>query len=61
MNTNVEFEASIGIGNAEVRAGQLPRKQLRLMQAWIDLHRNELMADWALATLGELPYRIDLL
>ena len=54
-----EFEASIDIGDAEVLAGQLPRKQLRLVQAWIELHRDELMADWALANSGQLPYKID--
>jgi Domain of unknown function (DUF4160) len=32
----------------------LPRKQLRLVQAWIELHRDELMADWELAASGEL-------
>jgi len=29
------------------------------VQAWIELHRDELMADWELATNGELPYKID--
>ena len=24
-----------------------------------ELHRDELMADWALATAGELPYKIE--
>jgi hypothetical protein len=28
-----EFEASIGIDDGEVLAGELPRKQLRLVQA----------------------------
>jgi hypothetical protein len=36
----------------------LPRKQLRLVQAWIELHRDELMADWELAVNGEEPYKI---
>jgi len=54
-----EFEASIGIEDGEVLAGELPRKQLRLVQAWIELHRDELMADWQLAANGELPYKID--
>ena len=53
-----EFEASIDLSDAEVLAGQLPRKQLRLVQAWIELHRDELMADWELARSGELPYKI---
>lgn len=54
-----EFEASISIDEGEVLAGQLPRKQLRLVQAWIELHRDELMADWELAVIGELPYKIN--
>lgn len=54
-----EFEASIGIEDAEVLAGELPRKQLRLVQAWMELHRDELMADWSLAVSGQKPFRID--
>ena len=54
-----ECEASLGIAEGDVLAGELPRKQLRLVQAWIELHRDELMADWELAASGELPYKID--
>jgi hypothetical protein len=39
-------------------AGELPRKLLRLVQAWIELHRDELMADWEIALSGENPYKI---
>jgi Domain of unknown function (DUF4160) len=54
-----EFEASICIEDGEILAGQLPpRKQLRLVQAWIELHRDELMADWELAISNESPYKI---
>ena len=31
-----EFEASIGIEDGESLVGKLPRKQLRLVQAWIE-------------------------
>jgi len=55
-----EFEASIDIENGEMLAGDLPRKQLRLVQAWIELHRDELMADWEIAIGGGgSPYKID--
>ena len=54
-----EFEASIGIDDGEVLAGEIPRKQLRLVQAWIELRRDELIADWVLARSGEVPYKID--
>ena len=30
-----EYEVSISIGDGEILAGDLPRKQLRLVQAWI--------------------------
>lgn len=53
-----EFEAAVGIGDGEVLSGELPRKQLRLVQAWIELHRDELIADWELAVSGETPYKI---
>jgi hypothetical protein len=53
-----EFEASIAVSDGEILAGELPRKQLRLVQAWIELRRDELMADWELAVSGENPYKI---
>ncbi len=53
-----EHEASISIDEGEILAGSLPRKQLRLVQAWIELHRDELQADWELAIHGETPYKI---
>lgn len=28
----------------------MPLRQLRLVQAWIEIHRDELMADWALGS-----------
>ena len=53
-----EHEASISLVDGEVLAVSLPRKQLRLVQAWIELHQEELLVDWSLATEGELPFRI---
>ncbi|MGH6636667.1 MAG: DUF4160 domain-containing protein [Gammaproteobacteria bacterium] len=52
-----EFEASMGIADGAILAGELPRKQLRLVQAWIELHYDEL-ADWELAIGGKTPYKI---
>ncbi len=53
-----EFEASINISDGEILAGSLPRKQLRLVQAWIELHQDELYADWTLAIEGQAPFKI---
>jgi hypothetical protein len=40
-------------------AGDLPAKKLRLVQAWIAIHEEKLMADWALAANGEPVFPID--
>jgi len=53
-----ESAASLLIETSEVLEGELPRRQLRLVQAWAELHRDDLMADWKLAVNGEEPCRI---
>lgn len=54
-----EFKASIDIETADILAGDFPKKQLRLVQAWIEIHRDELMADWSLAVEGEEIFKIE--
>lgn len=39
--------------------GDLPRKQRKLVEAWVLLHAEELEADWELAFSLEHPFRID--
>ena len=53
-----QFEAAIGIEDGEVLTGSLPRKQLRLVQAWIELRRDELQANWTMMIAGESPYKV---
>ncbi|MDP2787378.1 MAG: DUF4160 domain-containing protein [Pseudomonadota bacterium] len=43
----------------ELIAGDLPRKQLRLVEAWAELHQEELAQDWALLQGGNRPKPID--
>lgn len=52
------MKASIAIEDGRVLAGDIPPKQLKMVQAWIEIHRDELCADWELALAGEEPYRI---
>ena len=52
-------KVSIAIEDCRVLAGSLPPKQLRMVQVWVDLHREELQANWDLMTQGEQPFRID--
>ena len=54
-----EFVAVIGIDTIEVLAGELPRKQIRLVFAWAELHHDELVKDWNLLQSGQLPFKIE--
>jgi len=39
--------------------GDLPPKKVRQVQVWIDLHEEELMANWSLAVRGAPVFPID--
>lgn len=59
---HVEYQgskASYAIASGERLAVELPLAKERLLLAWIELHRAELMADWDLAVRGEEPFRIE--
>ena len=51
-------EAAISIEDGSVLDGKLPPKQLKMVQAWIEIHKEELFVDWELAVNGENPFRI---
>ena len=52
-------EVIVGIENGEILGGSIPIPKMKLLQAWIELHRDELIADWQLAVCGENVYKID--
>jgi hypothetical protein len=54
-----EYEASVDIQTGERLAGDFPRKKLNLVQTWIELHREELLANWGLAVDGESISKIE--
>ena len=45
--------------NGELLAGDIPANKLRMVQVWIEIHREELEADWSLLAKGERAFRID--
>jgi hypothetical protein len=51
-------EAALALNDGEILDGSLPRKQLKMVQAWIEIHKEELLVDWELAVNGEEPFRI---
>ncbi|MHB0976962.1 MAG: DUF4160 domain-containing protein [Candidatus Aquicultorales bacterium] len=51
--------AIVDVNSGEVSEGKLPPRQTKLVLAWTEIHRDELIADWELASKGELPFPIE--
>ena len=52
-------EAVIEIPGGEIIEGSLRSSKMKLVQAWIEIHREELMANWHLAINGAAVFKID--
>ena len=52
-------EAVLALPEGDILEGSIPANKLKLVQAWIEIHRDELMADWELAVSGQQPFRIE--
>jgi len=52
-------KAAISIETGELIAGSLQASKLRLVQAWIEIHREELMANWRLAVNGQQVFPVE--
>ena len=52
-------EAVFGIPDGDLIEGDLRSRQTKLVQAWIEIHRDELVADWELAIQGQAVFQID--
>lgn len=52
-------EIVISIPDGQVLEGKLRINKLKLVQAWIEIHQDELMADWELASNGQTIFKID--
>lgn len=53
-----DFKAVINI-NDEIVEGFMPKRALKLVFEWMDLHKSELLVNWELAQNGELPIKIE--
>ncbi|MBU8901495.1 MAG: DUF4160 domain-containing protein [Victivallales bacterium] len=53
-----EYKTLFDIQTLEFMEGDFPKRQKRLVQAWAELHQEELLADWKLAMNGEEVYKI---
>jgi hypothetical protein len=53
-----EHRATVAIASGDLLAGSLPKSQLRLVQAWVELHRAELEDVWAALVSGRPANKI---
>lgn len=50
--------AVFAIETGELLAGSMQKSKIKLVDAWIEIHREELMADWKLASNGQNVFKI---
>ncbi len=54
-----EQSAVIEISSGEVLGGELPKNKMKLVQAWVEIHKEELTANWNLALEGQPLFKIE--
>jgi hypothetical protein len=54
-----DHEAVFAIPGGEVLDGGMPSNKTKLVLAWVEIHQEELMANWELATGGQPIFRIE--
>lgn len=54
-----EYEASFSIEDGVILAGNFPKNKTKLVQAWIEIHKEDLFVDWKLAVAGEPVFKIE--
>jgi hypothetical protein len=56
-----EFNAVVEIPDGDILAGDFPNDKLKLVVAWIEIHKEELKADWKLAVEAQNVFKIEAL
>jgi hypothetical protein len=54
-----DYEIVLSIPDGEILEGEMPKSKMKLLSAWIELHQDELMANWQLAISGQQLYKIE--
>jgi len=51
--------AVFAVDTVECLGGSVPKAQRRLVEAWVEIHREELQRDWDLLQSGQPPVKIE--
>jgi hypothetical protein len=52
-------KAVFSIEDGKMIKGKIPPKQVKLVEAWMEIHKKELIANWELATIEKEVYKIE--
>jgi hypothetical protein len=56
-----DYRAVLSLPDGNTIAGKFPSNKLKLVMAWMEIHNDELMANWLLAVEGNTVFKIDAL
>lgn len=54
-----EYEIVLSIPEGDILDGSIPLNKLKLVEAWIEIHKEELIANWELAITGNSIFQIE--
>lgn len=49
----------VAIPDGEILEGSIKANRMKLVQAWIEIHKEDLMTDWQLAVNGQPVFNIE--
>ncbi len=58
---HAEYQGSVAVYSildSELLSGTIPPGKHKIVAAWIEIHRDDLLADWDLAVEGKKPFPI---
>jgi hypothetical protein len=58
---HADYQGRIGVYSildGLLLAGEMPPNKHKLVVAWIEIHKEDLLADWDLAVNGKKPFQI---
>ena len=56
---NMQGEEIVIALDGSVLEGSIPKGKMKLLEAWMEIHRDDLEANWKLLSNGEQFFRID--
>jgi len=52
-------EVVLGLPDGEIMEGSIPNNKMKLVEAWIEIHKEDLLANWELAVNGQEVFKIE--